>query len=146
MAKSSPIPEQIEVAELLAGKAAGDLLVAQKLAPDPELLDDPIGFHTQQAVEKALKVGLTLSGTDYPKTHDLDFLVALSNENGIDLPTEMGHIGWLTPWAAEFRYDDAPLESLDRNRAIALAEFAVEWCRELIPDGGPASTLDSRPR
>lgn len=37
MAKSSPIPEQIEVAELLAGKAAGDLLVTQKLAHDPEV-------------------------------------------------------------------------------------------------------------
>jgi hypothetical protein len=37
MAKSSPIPEQIEVAELLAGKAASDLLVVRKLAPDPEV-------------------------------------------------------------------------------------------------------------
>jgi HEPN domain-containing protein len=134
MAKSSPIPEQIEVAELLAGKAASDLLVVQKLGPDPEVADDPVGFHAQQAVEKALKVALTLSGTDYPKTHDLDFLVALSNESEIDLPPEIGQAGWLTPWAAEFRYDDAPLESLDRNRAVALAELAVDWCRELIPE------------
>lgn len=134
MAKSSPIPEQIEVAELLAGKAAGDLLVTQKLAPDPEVNDDPVGFHAQQAVEKALKVALTLSGVDYPKTHDLDFLAALASKNEIELPIEIADAGWLTPWAAEFRYDDAPLETLDRAQALALAEFAVEWCRERIPE------------
>lgn len=130
-----PIPEQIEVAELLAGKAAGDLLAAQKLAPDPEINDDPIGFHAQQAVEKALKVALTLQGADFPKTHDLDFLVTLSSKSGVDLPAEMAEVGWLTPWAAEFRYDDAPLDSLDRERAVATAKFAVEWCRGLLLEG-----------
>ena len=134
MARSSPIPEQIEVAELLAGKATGDLLVAQKLAPDPEIDDDPIGFHAQQAVEKALKVALTLSGIDFPKTHDLDFLLALANRNEIELPAELAQVGWLTPWAAEFRYDDAPMESLDRKRATSIAEFAVDWCRELLSE------------
>jgi HEPN domain len=72
------------------------------LAPDPEINDDPVGFHAQQAVEKALKVALTLHGVDFPKTHDLDFLVGLCNRNEIELPTEMTQVGWLTPWAAEF--------------------------------------------
>ena len=135
MAKSSPIPEQLEVAELLASKAAGDLLVAQKLAPDPEVDDDPVGFHAQQAVEKALKVSLTLRGTDYPKTHDLDFLVALAGKNEIALPAGMADVGWLTPWAAEFRYDDAPLDTtLDRDQAIEISEMAVTWCRDLIAE------------
>lgn len=136
MAKSSPIPEQIEVAELLAGKAAGDLLVVQKLAPDPKVNDDSVGFHAQQAVEKALKVALTLNGVDFPKTHDLDFLLALANQSEIELPAEMAQVGWLTPWAAEFRYDDAPIEPLDRKRAEAVAEFAVDWSRELLPETG----------
>jgi hypothetical protein len=43
---------------------------------------------------------------------------------------------WLTPWAAEFRYDDAPIETLDRKRAIAGAKFAVDWARELLPTAG----------
>jgi len=37
-------------------------MVTQKLAHDPEVNDDPVGFHAQQAVEKALKVALTLRG------------------------------------------------------------------------------------
>lgn len=60
--------------------------------------------------------------------------VALANKNEVELPAELTNAGWLTPWAAEFRYDDAPLDTLDRDRAVALAEFAVEWCRELIPE------------
>ena len=49
----------------------------------------------------------------------------------------MASAGRLTPWAAEFRYDDAPLETLDRDRAVVLAEFAAEWCRELISEASP---------
>lgn len=48
-----PTPEQIEVAERLARI---DLATAEKLAPDPEMDDRPVGFHAQQAVEKAVKV------------------------------------------------------------------------------------------
>jgi hypothetical protein len=39
---------------------------------------------------------------------------------------------WLTPWAAEFRYDDAPIKTLDRKRAIAVANAAVSWCQDLL--------------
>jgi HEPN domain-containing protein len=140
MAKSSPIPEQIEVAELLASKAAGDLLVAQKLAPDPEIDDDPIGFHAQQAVEKALKVALTLRGVDFPKTHDLDYLTTLADQNSVEVASDLASVGWLTPWAAELRYDDAPLDTLDRNRAIEIAETAVAWSQELIAEVGDATS------
>jgi HEPN domain-containing protein len=109
-----PTPEQIEVAELLARHAKGDLTVAEKIAPDPEVEDGPVGFHAQQAVEKALKVALTLKGVDFPKTHDLDYLTALADQNSAALASEVVSAGWLTPWATEFRYDDAPLDALDR--------------------------------
>lgn len=112
MAKSSPTPEQFEVAELLASKAGGDLAVAQKLAPDPEINDDAVGFHAQQAVEKALKVALTLHGVDFPKTHDLDYLIAVATQSSVEIAAELTSAGWLTPWAAEFRYDDSPLDTL----------------------------------
>jgi HEPN domain-containing protein len=62
-AGSLPTPEQIEVAELLARLARIDLATAEKLAPDPEMDDRPVGFHAQQAVEKAVKVALTLKAS-----------------------------------------------------------------------------------
>ncbi len=60
-----PTPEQIEVAESFARLAAIDLATAEKLAPDPEMDDRPVGFHAQQAVEKALKVAVMLEGIDF---------------------------------------------------------------------------------
>jgi HEPN domain-containing protein len=132
MDRSSPIPEQLEVAELLVRHAKSDLMVARKIAPDPEIEDGPVGFHSQQAVEKSLKVALTLQGIDFPKTHDLDYLTALADEDVVGGISELPAVGWLTPWAAEFRYDDAPLEALDRNLAIAVAETAVSWAEDLI--------------
>jgi HEPN domain-containing protein len=129
-----PTPEQIEVAESLARLAGIDLATAEKLAPDPEMDDRPVGFHAQQAVEKALKVALVLEGIDFPKTHDLEYLIMLAGKHSITTEPELEAASWLTPWAAEFRYDDAPIETLDRKRAIATANTAVNWCQELIDE------------
>jgi HEPN domain-containing protein len=134
MAGSSRSPEELEVAELLAGRAAGDLKAARKLSPDPEIDEGIVGFHAQQAVEKALKVALTLEGVDFPKTHDVDFLVGLAGEHSVEIPDEVAGAGWLTPWAAEFRYDDEPLDSLDRDLALEVAANAVAWCGGLLDD------------
>lgn len=127
-----PTPEQIEVAGSLARLAAIDLATAEKLAPDPEMDDRPVGFHSQQAVEKAVKVALMLKGVDFPKTHDLEYLLVLVEKHAIAMEPELESASWLTPWAAEFRYDDAPIETLDRKRAIAVANAAVSWCQELL--------------
>jgi HEPN domain-containing protein len=134
MAGSSRSPESLEVAELLARRAGGDLKVAQKLSPDPEIDESAVGFHAQQAIEKALKVALTLEGVDFPKTHDLEFLAGLASRQSIDVPEEVTAAGWLTPWGTDFRYDDEPLHSLDRNAAVELAHSAVAWCERLLAE------------
>ena len=134
MAGSSHSPEGLEVAELLVRRAAGDLKAARKLSPDPEIDEGIVGFHTQQAVEKTLKATLTLEGVDFPKTHDIDFLVGLAGEHSIEMPDEVAAAGWLTPWAAEFRYDDEPLDSLDRDLALKVAGDAVAWCEKLLAE------------
>jgi HEPN domain-containing protein len=134
MAGSSHSPESLEVAELLARRAVGDLKVARKLCPDPEIDESAVGFHAQQAIEKALKVALTLAGADFPKTHDLEFLIGLARRHSIDVPEEVAEAGWLTPWGTDFRYDDEPLHSLDRSVAVELASSAVAWCEKLLTD------------
>jgi HEPN domain-containing protein len=98
-----PSPEQIEYAEMLQRRAAGDLHVCRALADDTEVDDNIIGFHAQQAVEKALKVALVLAGIELPHTHDLQSLAELVRESGTELPTEIEGTEWLTPWAADFR-------------------------------------------
>jgi HEPN domain-containing protein len=140
-----PTPEQIEAAESLGRLAEIDLATAEKLAPDPEMDDRPVGFHAQQAVEKAVKVALMLEGIDFPKTHDLEYLIVLAEKHSITMEPEVELASWLTPWAAEFRYDDAPIETLERKRAIAVANAAVAWCQDLIADADRESSSGETP-
>jgi HEPN domain-containing protein len=46
------------------------------LAVDSKRYASTICFHAQQAVEKYLKAFLTFNGVDFPRTHDIDFLLA----------------------------------------------------------------------
>ncbi len=126
----SPSPEQIEYAEMLQRRAAGDLHVCRKLADDTDIDDSIIGFHAQQCVEKALKVALVLEDVELPRTHDLESLVEQVEEAGIKVPEELASVDWLTPWAAELRYDEPT--ALDRAAALAVAESAARWSGSLL--------------
>lgn len=127
---SSPSPEHVEYAGVLLRRAEGDLQVCRKLADDAAIDDSIIGFHAQQAVEKALKVALVLADIELPLSHDLGFLVRRVREAGSEPPRETSEAQWLTPWAAALRYDD-PI-SLDRAAALAAAESAVSWATALL--------------
>jgi len=75
-----------------------------------------------------------LESVDFPKTHDLEYLLVLAEKHSIAMQPELESASWLALWAAEFRYDDAPIETLDRKRAIAVANAAVTWCHELLDE------------
>jgi HEPN domain-containing protein len=87
---------------------------------------------TQQGVEKALKIALVLADVELPRTHDLEFLVRLVGESGVDLPADLANPEWLTPWAADFRYGD-PV-ALDRPAACSAAESAIAWAASLLAE------------
>jgi HEPN domain-containing protein len=128
----SPSPEQVEYAEMLLRRANGDLSVCRALGADMDVDDGPIGFHAQQAVEKALKIALVLADVELPRTHDLEFLVRLVRGSGVDIPAGLSSPEWLTPWAADFRYGD-PV-ALDRPAACAAAESAIAWAESLLAE------------
>jgi HEPN domain-containing protein len=83
-----PSPEQREFAALLLRKAEGDVEVVRALVDTPSIADDAIGFHAQQAIEKAMKAVLALRGVQFPRTHDLGFLLELADRDGF-------RISWL---------------------------------------------------
>jgi HEPN domain-containing protein len=101
-----PNPEARELAQLLIRKAEGDEAVLLKLLDDPEIPDDVLGFHMQQAVEKRLKAVLVLHGVEYERTHSVSYLTTLIERRGIELPACRERIEELTPWAVAARYDD----------------------------------------
>jgi hypothetical protein len=105
------------------------------LPDDAEVDDHIIGFHAQQAVEKALKVALVLADLELPYTHDLELLVEQVKGAGTTMPDE------LSQWAAELRYDE-PI-ALDRAAALAAAESANGWAASLLADAKlPQPDLD----
>jgi hypothetical protein len=66
-----------DLADRFARKARSDEIALEKLADDPEVPDDLIGFHLQQALEKLLKAALAYAGVAPPRIHDLGELLAL---------------------------------------------------------------------
>ena len=67
-------PEGAPYAKAWLAKAAGDLYVARSLLADPDAPRWSVGFHLQQAAEKALKALFTLRAEVPPRTHHLDEL------------------------------------------------------------------------
>lgn len=61
----APSPEQREYADLLLEQATSDLGACRVLMAAKDMRDDVVGFHAQQAVEKALKVALVLADVDF---------------------------------------------------------------------------------
>jgi HEPN domain-containing protein len=121
-----------DLARLLGRKAAGDETTLEKLIADPDVPDEVLGFHAQQAVEKLLKAVLALSGTAPPRTHDLAYLLGLVEDLGIDLPAEPQQLEALSPWAAQFRYEDSFATRLDRQEAQRLVREVRAWAEEIM--------------
>lgn len=68
---SSPKHDLHDLAARFARKARSDEIALEKLADDPDVPDDLIGFHAQQALEKLLKAALAHAGVAPPRIHDL---------------------------------------------------------------------------
>ncbi len=129
-AVSSPSPEQREYAALLIAKASADQQAAHALAR-AQVADEVIGFHAQQAVEKAAKAVLVIAGVRIPHIHDLERLLALASETESPAPALVAESGWLTPWGVQFRYD-AVVDVLDQFAALAACDAAVRWAAETL--------------
>ena len=126
---------RLELARTLLGKASDDLAMARLLAKDAASPEWGIGFHAQQAVEKALKAVLCLHGIEYPRTHNISVLLDLLAENSLDAPIAREALVILTPYGVLFRYDemgpsDEELANLpDRASMLAVADAIVAWAQ-----------------
>lgn len=122
-------PESADLALLLSRKAAGDEDVVRRLIDIPEVVDDTLGFHAQQAVEKLIKAVLVRNGVAYDRTHNIAYLLTLLDGAGVDPPTGVSqeNLIALSPWAVQFRYDDEAHAVLDRSTARRAVEETRAW-------------------
>jgi len=133
---SLPRPEQGRHAHRLLRKAQSDFTAARALADDPDQGDDVIGFHVQQTVEKSVKAVLASLDVDYPRTHDIDYLVRQLVKLDVSVPEALLEARWVSMWGVFTRYDD--LETvLDRPAAISVATVAIEWAHNAVGTASP---------
>ena len=86
-------------------RANEDMAVMNKLfETDPSFYASSVCFHAQQAVEKFLKAFLVYHNVDFPRTHDVDFLLGECkkiDQNDFDID-----LGSLADFGVDIRYPD----------------------------------------
>ena len=147
---SSPKHDLHDLAARFARKARSDEIALEKLADDPDVPDDLIGFHAQQALEKLLKAALAHAGIAPPRIHDLGELMARLADVDLSPPVSASEARALVPWAVEFRYDDVLDERLDRAAARRAVADLREWVDGLLaapndPEAAGAQAESSQP-
>ena len=109
-----------------------DLLSAEALDKAERVSDSPVGFHAQQAVEKALKAALASRDLEFPFTHDLGLLMQLCEDAGFKLPVDLAEADRLTPYAAAIRYGLGDPEAVAAENALRWAALTIEWTEAAI--------------
>ena len=109
-------------------KARGDLKIARGEIQTEDPATDAVCFHFQQAVERMLKAWLLWHEVAFPRTHNIEMLLAACekiDQEFVDLRPAEG----LTAYAVEVRYGDEPVSvDMDETRqAHELATFAEEF-------------------
>jgi HEPN domain-containing protein len=128
----------LEHARLMLTVARKDLKAMGGMT-DVEAFDVEIfGFHAQQAVEKALKAWLSLSGIEYPWTHDLEQLFVLLEQGGETISDHFRSLVDLTDFAVQFRYEafEGPDSEVDRMEVINRVTELIKHVDDLITKVG----------
>ena len=97
------------------------------LLPLPKASISALGFHAQQAIEKALKAICTLNQLEVRRTHDLAALADAISRVDASLPMTLEEFRTLNPFAVEFRYDDEMQSRLSRQELAYMLSRVLEW-------------------
>jgi len=116
----------------LLALAREDLASAEALDNAERVSDAPVGFHAQQAVEKALKAAIASCDRDFPFTHDIGLLIQLCQDAELELPADLTEADRLTPYAAAVRYGLGDPGAVATQDAMRWAALAIEWVEVVL--------------
>ena len=110
-------------------RAESDLNAAERIIDLTALS----AFHSQQAVEKAIKAILIHHRVDYAKSHDIRMLLESLEETSSKPPEDVSSdIETLTRFAAQTRYPPEEVSPAQAEEALELARKFMNWAaREL---------------
>ena len=126
---SSPVPAPKSIANMLLQAARQDEAASRLLSSSTEISDAVIGFHAQQAAEKAIKAVLSEHSVEFRRTHDLIALLDLLEDNQLPSPPHADWLDELNPYAVEARYGTIEPDGLDRNHVLAVVAAVVGWAQ-----------------
>jgi HEPN domain-containing protein len=121
-------------------KAEADLEAAERLAPSVAgsiRLREIVGFHCQPTVEKYLKALLTFYQVEFPKTHEIERLLALVSGANRQAADVLSGAKWLGPFGVDTRYPGDAAEMLpgDEIKAIEIARLAKDVALRILAGG-----------
>ncbi len=120
------------VAEWIA-KAEADLIVAlRELRARKQPSLDAIAFHSQQCIEKYLKAFLTDRLVEFPRTHDLEELLALAVESMPLWWAFNAGCQTVTKYAVKIRYPGETATRVEAREAITVAREIVRAVRSAL--------------
>ncbi len=118
-------------------KAVNDLQAGELLLNEGFLAES--AFHSQQAAEKSLKAVLISLGVRPPKTHQIEMLLELLSEKGVDVDSlKRYEPEILSTYAVESRYPDFEEEPSEEEaeEALNIANKVVEWSLSYLRNRG----------
>jgi HEPN domain-containing protein len=122
------------MADVMLEAASHDAAAYRALVRNTGIHDSILGFHAQQAVEKALKAVLFRHGVLVPRTHHIDQLLDALADAGVPAPPHADTIDTLNPYAVQARYGTLHTAALDRKVVAAWMHEVLAWAG-VPPDG-----------
>lgn len=129
---------QLDHAKGLLSKARDDFFVVHRLAGEADTPGWVLGFHAEQAVEKALKAVLSSADLAYPRTHNLVMLVELLRKAQLSLPAAADDFGQLVPYGVVLRYEEIPDDEppvCDPSWFVEVVEQTLSWAAACLEKG-----------
>lgn len=114
--------------------AESDWAIAKQGKASKKILYETLCFHCQQATEKSIKGVCLFNKINFPKTHDIDFLLELLKHKNIEIPKLVQDSRFLTEYAVISRYPGNELEIgiKEYKEALKLSEYALKWAKSII--------------
>ena len=116
--------------------AMKDWQALQGMLESPLFADEIVGFHAQQAIEKALKAWLSALGFEPPHTHELGRLLLALEDGGAEV-IAFRSLAAYSAFGVQFRYEafeDDSEEILDRLKVIEEVGFLLRTVEAHLPD------------
>lgn len=120
------------LADMLLTSASQDALAFNKLADEVDAGDALVGFHAQQAVEKAIKAVLSHAGVVFRRTHDIAELLDLLADSSLAVPPHNERLDELNPYAVEMRYGLVEPGALDRQVIKIVIQDVLDWAQSCV--------------